>query len=68
MNSAKKRLILFDIDGTLITAGGAGTRSLDRAFNTLFGIKDAFKSITMSGKTDIQIIKEGLRLHELTGC
>ena len=66
MNSAKKRLILFDIDGTLITAGGAGTRSLDRAFNTLFGIKDAFKSITMSGKTDIQIIKEGLRLHELT--
>jgi phosphoglycolate phosphatase-like HAD superfamily hydrolase len=67
MNSAKKRLILFDIDGTLITAGGAGTRSLDRAFNALFGIKDAFKSITLSGKTDIQIIKEGLRLHELTG-
>lgn len=65
MNSAKKRLILFDIDGTLITAGGAGTRSLDRAFNTLFGIRDAFKSIKMSGKTDIQIIKEGLRLHEL---
>ena len=66
MNSAKKRLILFDIDGTLITAGGAGTRSLDRAFNALFGINDAFKYITMSGKTDIQIIKEGLRLHEFT--
>ena len=67
MNSARKRLILFDIDGTLITAGGAGTRSLDRAFHALFGIKDAFKLIEMSGKTDIQIIKEGLRLHELTG-
>jgi len=65
VNSAKKRLFLFDIDGTLITAGGAGTRSLDRAFYALFGIEDAFKSVTMSGKTDIQIIKEGLRLHEL---
>lgn len=65
MNSKKKRLFLFDIDGTLITAGGAGTRSLDRAFNALFGIKDAFKSVKMSGKTDIQIIKEGLILHDL---
>jgi len=65
VNSTKKRLFLFDIDGTLITAGGAGTRSLDRAFYALFGIGDAFKSVTMSGKTDIQIIKEGLRLHKL---
>jgi phosphoglycolate phosphatase len=65
VNSAKKRLFLFDIDGTLITAGGAGARSLDRAFYALFGIGNAFKSVKMSGKTDIQIIKEGLRLHEL---
>jgi len=65
MNLTKKRLFLFDIDGTLITAGGAGTRSLDRTFSVLFGIKNAFKSVKMSGKTDIQIIKEGLRLHDL---
>lgn len=58
-----KKLILFDIDGTLITAGGAGSRSLNRAFHALFGIESAFKNITMAGKTDIQIIKEGLGVH-----
>ncbi|MBI5408383.1 MAG: haloacid dehalogenase-like hydrolase [Nitrospirae bacterium] len=64
MNKGKmKNLILFDIDGTLITAGGAGTRSLNLAFHALFKIEDAFKDITMAGKTDIQIIKEGLDTH-----
>ena len=59
------KLILFDIDGTLIDSGEAGTRSLDRAFFELFGIRDAFKEIKMAGKTDIQIIREGLRFHGL---
>ncbi|WP_353683992.1 HAD family hydrolase [Thermodesulfovibrio sp. 3907-1M] len=57
------KLILFDIDGTLISAGGAGTRSLNRAFEKVLGIKDAFKNFEMAGKTDVQIIKEGLILH-----
>lgn len=60
------KLVLFDIDGTLITAGGAGTRSLDRAFLGLFGIHEAFKEIKMAGKTDIQIIREGLCSHGLS--
>ena len=55
------RLILFDIDGTLITAGGAGTRSMNRAFQALFGIEDAFRGISMAGKTDPQIMREGLK-------
>ncbi|MBI4849031.1 MAG: HAD hydrolase-like protein [Nitrospirae bacterium] len=58
-----RKLVLFDIDGTLITAGGAGTRSLNMAFHALFNIEAAFKDITMAGKTDIQIIKEGLGTH-----
>jgi phosphoglycolate phosphatase-like HAD superfamily hydrolase len=58
-----KRLILFDVDGTLIDSGKAGTRSLNKAFYELFGIKDAFVPISMAGKTDIEIIKEGLKLH-----
>ncbi len=60
-----KKLILFDIDGTLIHTGGAGTTSLNKAFYKLFGIKDAFKSISMAGKTDIQIMKQGLSSHGL---
>ena len=60
-----KKLILFDIDGTLITAGGAGTRAMNFAFRELFGIEEAFSNIPMAGKTDIQIMKEGLKTHGL---
>ena len=59
------KLILFDIDGTLITAGGAGTRSMNLAFNELFAVENAFRNIPMAGKTDIQIMKEGLKTHGL---
>ncbi|RJQ16422.1 MAG: HAD family hydrolase [Nitrospiraceae bacterium] len=59
-------MILFDIDGTLISPGGAGTRSLDMAFHELLGIRNAFRDIPMAGKTDIQIIKEGLGAHGIS--
>ena len=57
--------VLFDIDGTLIDPGAAGRRSITRAFEELFSIKDAFGDIRMAGKTDIQIAKEGLAAHGL---
>lgn len=60
-----KTLILFDIDGTLIHTGGAGTRSMNMAFAELFGIKDAFSGYSMAGKTDKQIMRDGLKLHGL---
>lgn len=59
------KLVLFDIDGTLIDSGGAGTRSLDLAFKELFSIDNAFEGISMAGKTDIQIMKEGIVRHNL---
>lgn len=59
------KLILFDIDGTLIDSGGAGTRSLDLAFKELFSIDNAFEGISMAGKTDIQIMKEASARHNL---
>jgi phosphoglycolate phosphatase len=59
------RLILFDIDGTLMDTGGAGTRSLNLAMHELFSVQDAFHGIRMAGKTDTQIIKEGLRKNAL---
>jgi phosphoglycolate phosphatase-like HAD superfamily hydrolase len=57
------KLILFDIDGTLITSGGAGVRALNRAFQNIFGPENAFENVTMAGKTDKQIMKEGIELH-----
>lgn len=59
------KLLLFDIDGTLIDSGEAGTRSLNLAFQEVFSVPDAFRGISMAGKTDIQIMKEALRRHGL---
>ncbi len=60
------KFILFDIDGTLIDSGGAGVRALNRAFEEIFSIGDAFSAISMAGKTDLQILAEGLKLHNIT--
>jgi phosphoglycolate phosphatase len=60
-----KKFVLFDIDGTLIDPGGAGARSLNKAFYEMFSIRDAFAQITLAGKTDIQIMKEALSVHGL---
>jgi len=59
------KFVLFDIDGTLIDPGGAGRRSVSKVFYQMFSNRDAFANITMAGKTDIQIIKEGLYIHGL---
>ena len=49
------KFLLFDIDGTLIDSGGAGVRSLNLAFEDLFAIPDAFRTVNMAGKTDLLI-------------
>ena len=52
------RLILFDIDGTLITARGAGRRALKRALEAVFGTTGSLDTYEMSGKTDPRIIHD----------
>ncbi len=54
------RLFLFDIDGTLIWTGGAGSLALDLAFAELFGIDRAMARVTCDGKTDPLIVREVL--------
>ena len=44
--------ILFDIDGTLISTGGAGARSWRHAFNELYGIPADIGQFTDAGMTD----------------
>jgi phosphoglycolate phosphatase-like HAD superfamily hydrolase len=67
MNAASKRikLVLFDIDGTLVSTGGAGTRSMSLAFEELFGIPNGFAGLTMAGRTDPAIIRDGFSRHGL---
>jgi phosphoglycolate phosphatase-like HAD superfamily hydrolase len=52
------KLLLFDIDGTLVTTGGAGFRALNRAFCQVVGIVNALDGIRLHGKTDPAIIRE----------
>jgi phosphoglycolate phosphatase-like HAD superfamily hydrolase len=59
------KFILFDIDGTLIDSGGAGARALNLAFEEVFSVADAFRDISMAGKTDPQIVAEGLGMHNM---
>jgi phosphoglycolate phosphatase len=44
--------VLFDIDGTLISTGGAGARSWRHAFDTLYGIPADIGEFTDAGMTD----------------
>jgi phosphoglycolate phosphatase len=48
----RPRAILFDVDGLLITTGGAGTRSWRWAFEQLYGIPADIGEFTDSGMTD----------------
>ena len=57
------KFVLFDIDGTLLDSGGAGIRSLNLAFEEMFSIRSAFNTMSVAGKTDLQIIREGLKMH-----
>ena len=55
------RLVLFDIDGTLILSGGAGMRAFFRAFKQVFDLQVSREVIHPDGKTDPLIAKEILR-------
>lgn len=52
------KLLLFDVDQTLISTGGAGLRALSRACQTLLGIENATEGISPHGKTDPAIVRE----------
>ena len=55
-------ILLFDIDGTLITTGGVGRRAIERAFAELHGESEACTSFRFDGMTDRLIARKGLTL------
>jgi phosphoglycolate phosphatase-like HAD superfamily hydrolase len=59
------RLVLFDIDDTLIQTNGAGPRAFDRAFEIEFEIKNATHEISFAGRTDRGILSEFLTNHSI---
>jgi len=53
--------VLFDIDGTLITTGGAGGEAWKRAFVELYGNPLDIRDVTESGMTDPEVARVALR-------
>jgi phosphoglycolate phosphatase len=49
----KLKVLLFDIDGTLIRGGGAGRKALNRAALELYGVKHACSELSLAGRTDL---------------
>src|ERR1700751_785300 len=65
MTARKRRLLLFDIDGTLIHSGGAGVQALKSAFKERFGIDDDLHDIEIAGMTDSGIVLSILEKHKI---
>jgi phosphoglycolate phosphatase len=55
-----KKLVLFDIDGTLLLTAGAGRRAIVAALGEEIGPAPAFGQVRFDGKTDPQIVTEML--------
>jgi phosphoglycolate phosphatase len=53
-----KKLILFDIDGTLLSTNGAARRAFERALLDVYGTAGPIDSLPFDGKTDPQIARE----------
>ncbi|MEX0907978.1 MAG: HAD hydrolase-like protein [Gemmatimonadota bacterium] len=60
-----KRLVLFDIDGTLLTADGAPRRAFHRAMLEVYGTAGPIATHRFDGKTDPQIARELLAVAGL---
>jgi phosphoglycolate phosphatase len=58
------RLILWDVDGTLVRAGDIGAAVFDTAIESVFGVRPLVR-VRMSGKTDPQIVREYLEAMDV---
>jgi phosphoglycolate phosphatase-like HAD superfamily hydrolase len=54
------KLVLFDIDGTLVLTGGAGVRAMTRACDELVGSSNALHGVAVAGRTDWIILSDAL--------
>lgn len=52
------RLVLFDIDGTLILSGGAGEKAFGRVCATEFNVPDSTRQLHFAGRTDPSIVRD----------
>ena len=59
------RLILFDIDGTLVRTGGAGVRAFAKTFTNEFNAVDGVERLNFAGRTDTSLVREFFSLYQI---
>ena len=59
------RLVLFDIDGTLVHTGGAGTQAFTRTFAKEFDLHHGTEKMRFAGRTDVSLVREFFKFHGL---
>jgi phosphoglycolate phosphatase-like HAD superfamily hydrolase len=60
------RLVLFDIDGTLIHSGGAGEKAFARVCAVEFNVPNGTERLRFAGRTDTSIVREFFSRHEIS--
>jgi len=58
------RILLFDIDGTLLHTGGAGLLALRKIFGERYGVADPMDGVDFHGRTDPMIL-DGIAARHL---
>ena len=61
------KIVLFDIDGTLLWTKGAGRRAMERALKANIGTTGPADH-RYDGKTDRQIVRESMSLERIFRC
>jgi phosphoglycolate phosphatase len=59
------RLVLFDIDGTLVHTGRAGVRAFAQVFASEFGAHDGIERMKFAGRTDVSLVREFFGMHSI---
>jgi phosphoglycolate phosphatase len=58
-------VLLFDIDGTLLSTGGAGQQAMEQALASQFGITRPTEGISAAGRTDRAITHDLFAYHKI---
>lgn len=60
-----KKLLIWDIDGTLINCMGMGRRAMDETFLRLYSVENAFDKVNMAGRIDWQIVNDAFKINRI---